>query len=294
MINMDFDAYSDVEEMEVEVVEHLKEEQVEEISSVEVREEDSIILNTLLVNTDLDIVEGQAQEVAVSYLVNLTCCGRTFKNSTGIKCHRRSEKCPQWDGRARKRKTVSLKDGESQFKKRKTWYEEIEGDEREEELWNNQGSGEGDREGENQREEQRAKEGEENGDEQDDGEEVEPIHYPEMNWPRVRIQRLERIIFLKSSIRREIMEIKMERQLQEEKAKKGKLNKKLNRALKQLHEENQEKARHEKELKERLDAKSQVEVLLRLKIKHLIEDHHQLQIQNLRQRFGTIWCSKYL
>ena len=67
MINMDFDAYSDVEEMEVEVVEHLKEEQVEEISSVEVREEDSIILNTLLVNANLDIVEGQAQEVAVSY-----------------------------------------------------------------------------------------------------------------------------------------------------------------------------------------------------------------------------------
>ena len=167
-------------------------------------------------------------------------------------------------------------------------------------MWNNQGSGEGDREGENQREEQRAKEGEENGDEQDDGEEVEPIHYPEMSWPRVRIQRLERIIFLKSSIRREIMEIKMERQLQEEKAKKGKLNKKLNRALKQLHEENQEKARHEKELKERLDAKSQVEVLLQLRIKHLIEDQaHQLQIQNLRQRyledsglsFGTIWCS---
>ena len=155
MINMDFDAFSDVEEMEVEVVEHLKEEQVEEISSVEVREEDSIILNTLLVNTDLDIVEGQTQEVAVSYLVNLTCCGRTFKNSTGIKCHRRSEKCPQWDGRARKRigkrKAVSLKAGESQFKKRKTWYEVI--DEHEEELWNNQGSGEGDgeahREGEN-------------------------------------------------------------------------------------------------------------------------------------------------
>ena len=152
--------------------------------------------------------------------------------------------------------------------------------------------------GEKQREEQR----DEKADEQGDGEEVEPIHYPEMNWPRVRIQRLERIIFLKSSIRREIMEIKMERQLQEEKAKKGKLKKKLNRALKQLHEENQEKARHEKELKERLDAKSQVEVLLQLRIKHLIEDqarHHQLQIQNLRQRyledsglsFGTIWCS---
>ena len=98
------------------------------------------------------------------------------------------------------------------------------------------------------------------------------------------------------------MEIKMERQLQEEKAKKGKLKKKLNRALKQLHEDNQEKARHKKELKERLDAKSQVEVLLQLRIKHLIEDqarHHQLQIQNLRQRyledsglsFGTIWCS---
>ena len=91
----------------------------------------------------------------------------------------------------------------------------------------------------------------------------------------------------------------MERQLQEEKAKKGRLRKKLNRALKKLHEENEEKARHEKELKERLDAKSQVEVLLQLRIKHLIEENHQLQIQNLRQRyledsglsFGTIWCS---
>ena len=83
MINMDFDAYSDVEEMEVEVVEHLKEEQVEEISSVEVREEDSIILNTLLVNTDLDIVEGQAQEVAVSYLVGEHSRTAPGSNATG-------------------------------------------------------------------------------------------------------------------------------------------------------------------------------------------------------------------